>query len=180
MLLALALIVVAGVLGGSVLAPIKRMRAWSFQNSRAVYSLWTYFLMPWVVGFATVPHLLSVYPRVPAKSMLICGASGFGWSHWRCDRRAARLRCAATPRSLPTRDRGARVGGGCGRTRRCWPKGGWCLSRLRRPNRSATETTLASFLNRQDSTREAESARGDHPQPGLHWKTAWLTHRLIP
>jgi len=37
MLLALALIVVAGVLGGSVLAPIKRMRAWSFQNSRAVY-----------------------------------------------------------------------------------------------------------------------------------------------
>ena len=124
MLLALALIVVAGVLGGSVLVPIKRMRAWSFQNSRAVYSLWTFFLMPWVVGFATVPHLLSVYPRAPAQYMLICGASGFGWSHRRCNRRAARLRCAATPGSLPTRDRGARVGGGCGRTRRCWPKGG--------------------------------------------------------
>jgi L-rhamnose-H+ transport protein len=79
MLLGLTLTIVAGVLGGSVLAPIKRMRRWPFHNSWAVYSLWAYFIMPWVVGFATVPGLLSIYPQVSLRTALICGLSGFGW-----------------------------------------------------------------------------------------------------
>jgi len=76
---ALGLTVIAGILGGSVLAPIKLMRRWPFQNSWAVYSFWAYFVMPWVVGFATVPHLLSIYPQVSLRTALICGLSGFGW-----------------------------------------------------------------------------------------------------
>jgi len=69
----------AGILGGSVLAPIKLMRRWPFQNNWAAYSFWAYFVMPWVMGFATVPHLLSIYPQVSARTALICGVSGLGW-----------------------------------------------------------------------------------------------------
>lgn len=70
---------VAGVIGGSVLLPIKFMRRWPFQNSWAVYSLWAYFIMPWAVAFATVPQLLSIYPAVSARTALICAACGVGW-----------------------------------------------------------------------------------------------------
>ena len=42
------LIVLAGILGGSVLAPIKIMRQWRFEKSWAIYSVWAYLIMPWV------------------------------------------------------------------------------------------------------------------------------------
>lgn len=79
MIFGLGLTVVAGALGGTVLAPIKRMRCWPFANSWAIYSFWAYFAMPWLVGFATVPHLLSIYPQVSARTALICGLCGLGW-----------------------------------------------------------------------------------------------------
>ncbi len=79
MIFGLGLTIIAGILGGSVLAPIKLMRRWPFRNSWAVYSLWAYFIMPWVVGFATVPHLLSIYPQVSLQTALICGICGLGW-----------------------------------------------------------------------------------------------------
>jgi L-rhamnose-H+ transport protein len=79
MIFGFAFTLIAGTLGGSVLAPIKRMRAWPFANTWALYSFWAYFVMPWVVGFATVPHLLSIYPQVSLRTELICGLSGLGW-----------------------------------------------------------------------------------------------------
>jgi L-rhamnose-H+ transport protein len=79
MIFALFLTLVAGILGGSVLAPIKRMKQWPFQNSWALYSFWAYAVMPWAVGLATVPNLLSIYPKVSLGTKLICGALGLGW-----------------------------------------------------------------------------------------------------
>src|SRR4029453_13192608 len=75
----LVVTLIAGVIGGSVLAPMKFMTRWPFQNSWAAYSLWAYLLMPWAVGLATLPRLLSVYPQVSRSSLLICAACGIGW-----------------------------------------------------------------------------------------------------
>ncbi len=79
MITGLLLTLIAGLLGGSVLAPLKRMRLWPFPNAWAIYSVWAYLIMPWVVAFLTIPHLASVYPQVSAQTKLICGAAGLGW-----------------------------------------------------------------------------------------------------
>lgn len=79
MVAGLALTFIAGLLGGSVLAPLKRMRRWPFSNSWAVYSIWAYLVMPWLVAFLTIPHLASIYPQVSWPTRLICGAAGLGW-----------------------------------------------------------------------------------------------------
>ena len=75
----LAITVAAGILGGSVLAPIKLMRSWTFEKSWAVYSVWAYLAFPWLLALFTVPHLLSIYPQVSFRTMLICAACGLGW-----------------------------------------------------------------------------------------------------
>jgi len=75
----LVLTLIAGTLGGSVLAPLKRMRRWPFANSWAIYSVWAYLIMPWLVAWLTIPDLASIYPQVSIHSKLICGAAGLGW-----------------------------------------------------------------------------------------------------
>lgn len=75
----LAITVAAGILGGSVLAPIKLMRSWTFEKSWAIYSVWAYLAFPWLLALFTVPHLLSIYSQVSFRTMLICAACGLGW-----------------------------------------------------------------------------------------------------
>jgi L-rhamnose-H+ transport protein len=75
----LAITVVAGILGGSVLAPIKAMRGWVFEKSWAVYSVWAYLVLPWLLALVTVPHLLGIYSQISSRTMLICAACGLGW-----------------------------------------------------------------------------------------------------
>ena len=72
-------IVLAGILGGSVLAPIKIMRAWRFEKSWAIYSVWAYLIMPWLLALLTIPHLFHLYLQVSARTMLICAVCGIGW-----------------------------------------------------------------------------------------------------
>jgi len=75
----LALILLAGVLGGTVLAPMKYVRGWKWENLWLVYSACAYLISPWVVGFATVPHLGSVYGGVDATTALATAAIGLAW-----------------------------------------------------------------------------------------------------
>ena len=78
------IIVLAGILGGSVLAPIKIMRQWRFEKSWAVYSVWAYLLMPWLMALLTIPHLFHIYPQVSGRTMLICALCGVGEGFARC------------------------------------------------------------------------------------------------
>jgi L-rhamnose-H+ transport protein len=70
---------IAGILGGSIFAPIKLLRSWKFEKSWALYSVFAYFIMPWLVALATVPRLFSIYPQVSMRTGLICAACGLGW-----------------------------------------------------------------------------------------------------
>jgi L-rhamnose-H+ transport protein len=74
-----ALVLVAGILGGTVLAPMKYVRGWKWENLWLVYSACAYLIFPWLVGFLTVPHLLSVYGGVDARTVLTTGAFGLAW-----------------------------------------------------------------------------------------------------
>jgi L-rhamnose-H+ transport protein len=75
----LGIIFVAGAIGGSVMAPIKYMSRWPFQNTWAVYSVWAYLILPWVVAFLTVPNLFSIYERVSTETLVICAMAGMAW-----------------------------------------------------------------------------------------------------
>ncbi len=75
----LAIIVAAGLLCGSVLAPIKVMRGWTFEKSWAVYSVWAYLVLPWLLALLTVPDLFGIYSQISLRTMLICAACGLGW-----------------------------------------------------------------------------------------------------
>jgi L-rhamnose-H+ transport protein len=75
----LALTLIGGTLGGSVLAPLKLIPRWPFRNNWALYSIWAYLIMPWVVALVTIPHLFSAYAQVSLRTAVICAACGLGW-----------------------------------------------------------------------------------------------------
>lgn len=75
----LALVLFAGLIGGTVLAPMKLVRTWKWDHAWLFYVCNAYFLAPWVVAFLTVPHLLSVYPLAGAKIVLMTASFGLFW-----------------------------------------------------------------------------------------------------
>lgn len=75
----LALILFAGILGGTVLAPMKYVRGWKWENLWLVYAACAYLIFPWLVGFLTVPHLASVYGGVDARTVVTTAAFGLAW-----------------------------------------------------------------------------------------------------
>lgn len=75
----IVLTLVAGVIGGSVLAPMKFVRGWKWENTWLLYSFSAYFLFPWLVAAATVPNLPQVYAAAGAKAVFWTGLFGFGW-----------------------------------------------------------------------------------------------------
>lgn len=73
------LAVLAGVLSGTVLVPMKYTTGWLFENTWLVYSLCAYLLSPWVVALATVPNLGEVYAAAGLAACVLTGVFGFGW-----------------------------------------------------------------------------------------------------
>lgn len=73
------LVLIAGLLGGTVLAPMKLVRTWQWDQTWLFYVCNAYFILPWVMGFLTVPHLLSVYPAAGIKLVLAVALFGFLW-----------------------------------------------------------------------------------------------------
>jgi L-rhamnose-H+ transport protein len=59
----LTLALLAGVVMGSVLMPMKYIKSWAWENTWLVYSLCAYLVCPWAVAWFSIPHLASVYSR---------------------------------------------------------------------------------------------------------------------
>lgn len=72
-------VLVGGVLNGSFAAPMKAVRAWAWENIWGVYSVVGLFLLPWLLAFATVPHLVQVIQDTSWKSIAITLVFGAGW-----------------------------------------------------------------------------------------------------
>ena len=69
----------AGLLGGTVLAPMKLVRTWKWDQAWMFYVCNAYFMFPWLVAFLTVPHLLTVYPAAGWKIVLATASFGMFW-----------------------------------------------------------------------------------------------------
>lgn len=70
---------IAGLLNGSFVVPMKRMSRWKWENTWLVYSVVSLLIVPWAFAWITVPHLghlLSIAsPAIVLKVLLF----GFGW-----------------------------------------------------------------------------------------------------
>lgn len=72
-------VLVGGVLNGSFVAPMKRMRAWRWENSWFVYSVSGLLVIPWLIAFATVPHLTNVFRSSSGSAVWQVVLFGLGW-----------------------------------------------------------------------------------------------------
>jgi L-rhamnose-H+ transport protein len=75
----LALLLFAGLLGGTVLAPMKLIRIWKWDHAWMFYVCNSYLMFPWLVASFSVPHLLMVYPAAGWKIVFTTASLGVLW-----------------------------------------------------------------------------------------------------
>lgn len=72
-------ILVAGLLQGTILTPMKYLRSWRWENIWLVYASFAYLLFPWAFALATVPHILRTLGAAPAGGLVRTLVFGFLW-----------------------------------------------------------------------------------------------------
>jgi L-rhamnose-H+ transport protein len=74
-----ALVMVAGILQGAFILPMKSTRRWAWENTWFVYSTAGYLVFPWLFVLLTIPHPLSVLATTSFRSLLLVEVFGIGW-----------------------------------------------------------------------------------------------------
>jgi L-rhamnose-H+ transport protein len=69
----------AGGIAGSTLAPLKRVKNWTWENWWLVVAACAYFFFPWIVAAFSVPHLPSVYRLAGRNVTLETVLLGMAW-----------------------------------------------------------------------------------------------------
>src|SRR5690242_12366359 len=75
----LAAVFAAGICQGSFMAPAKWMRGWAWENYWLIFACFAYLVSPWILAFATVPHLAQVYAEVGAATFAKIISFGLAW-----------------------------------------------------------------------------------------------------
>lgn len=70
---------VAGLMAGNCMLPMKFARRWKWENVWLVFSIVSLLLLPWAMAFALVNRLLAVYRAVPVTAIYIPVIFGAGW-----------------------------------------------------------------------------------------------------
>src|SRR3984893_9707457 len=65
----IGVVTLAGILNGSFAAPMKLMPGWRWENSWLIFALSGLIVFPWIISFATVPNLASVYAGASASTL---------------------------------------------------------------------------------------------------------------
>lgn len=73
------IILLAGVVQGSVLSPMPFLKKWSWENIWLLYSVVAYLLLPWPFALLTVPKLFSTLAATPHEVMVRTLVFGFVW-----------------------------------------------------------------------------------------------------
>jgi L-rhamnose-H+ transport protein len=81
MTIALGLVVVffAGIFQGTFILPMRYTSDWKWEHNWFVFSLLGMLVLNALIGFATIPVLLSIYAATPHSTLLILSALGLGW-----------------------------------------------------------------------------------------------------
>jgi L-rhamnose-H+ transport protein len=70
----------AGILNGSFATPTRFMNRWRWENVWALWAVFAMFILPWIIAFATVPHLLAIYQTADvSRALLLVIAFGAGY-----------------------------------------------------------------------------------------------------
>ncbi|MGA2113874.1 MAG: L-rhamnose/proton symporter RhaT [Bryobacteraceae bacterium] len=75
----IATVLVAGVIMGSVLVPLKLVKKWAWENTWLVFAASAYLISPWLVAYLTIPNLAVVYENTGSTVVLVTCFLGFGW-----------------------------------------------------------------------------------------------------
>lgn len=75
----LSIIVVSGIVQGSVLFPMKYLRKWPFEQIWLLYSTFAYLVLPWAFALATIPHLISTFEHTSTPALERTLLFGLGW-----------------------------------------------------------------------------------------------------
>jgi L-rhamnose-H+ transport protein len=70
---------IAGAINGSVLAPMKIVKHWAWENMWLAFAICAYVLSPWIVAGYSIPHLAVVYERTGWLVTAITCLLGMGW-----------------------------------------------------------------------------------------------------
>jgi L-rhamnose-H+ transport protein len=73
------LTLIAGILSGNCMLPMKFMRSWKWENTWAVFSIVSLVLIPWVLGLALVENLGGVYEHLLPAQLILPFLLGAGW-----------------------------------------------------------------------------------------------------
>jgi len=74
-----ALIILAGLLQGSFVAPMKATKKWEWENAWFAFTFLGLVVLPAAVAFLTVPHVGQVLSTSPPRSVLLAVLFGLGW-----------------------------------------------------------------------------------------------------
>ncbi len=75
----LALLLLAGAMNGSFTLPMKFTRAWAWENTWLVWSIFALVIFPPLLCYATLPALSAVYAQSGTGPIVVVAASGAGW-----------------------------------------------------------------------------------------------------
>src|SRR5580692_11083539 len=75
----IGMVTLAGILQGSFAVPMKRMSGWRWENSWSLFALFGLIVFPWIINFATVPNVISVYVGVSTSTLIKVLVFGLLW-----------------------------------------------------------------------------------------------------
>jgi L-rhamnose-H+ transport protein len=79
LLFGFVLVLVSGVMAGCVLAPIKFVRKYRFENYWLIYGAVGTVVIPWVLALSTTPNLLRLYSQLPRNVIILPPIFAFSW-----------------------------------------------------------------------------------------------------
>ncbi len=77
--LGLALVLIAGMMSGTCMAPLKKIHRWKWENAWLVFSLSCLIVYPWALAAFTIPHLGTVYASASWSDLAPPFVFGFLW-----------------------------------------------------------------------------------------------------
>lgn len=79
MLEGIGVTMLAGVMSGNCMLPMKFARRWKWENIWLIFSVVSLLVLPWSLAFGLVNRLLGVYSTVPATAIYVPLMFGAGW-----------------------------------------------------------------------------------------------------
>jgi len=77
--LGIAGVLAGGLLNGSWVLPMKRLRGWQWENTWLAFSILALIVIPWIVALITVPHLGDILSTTTSSTLTKVLVFGFGW-----------------------------------------------------------------------------------------------------